>query len=88
MFIMVLFLMLFISCRSVEPKIIYKTAFIVPDLDFPEFPVLGECEELDEGVLVKDKNFFIDLLIYKIKIKDVEELYKEKKKLYEGVKDE
>lgn len=50
-----------LSCKTTEVEIRY----VVPDIDPPEFPKLPDYEITENGILVKDENYFRQLLIFK-----------------------
>ena len=49
------------------------------EIDFPEFPTLPDYEVAEDGILVKDENYFRRLLIFK-------ELYKSEVNKYNEMK--
>ena len=70
--------LLMTSCQSVKTEKVY----IVPDVDFPNFPAL-EREIHEDGSWTIPKES-VDLLAeYYIKIQETETNYKELKELYE-----
>ena len=71
-------MMSFSSCKTI--KVVEKTVYYVPEIDFPVFPKLGECE-VNNGKATTDENFFRELLIFKTLYKDAVEKYNEKKEL-------
>lgn len=71
---------LFISCKT---TVIERTFYYVPDVDFPEFPKLGEVEKID-GKIATDEEFFRLLLMFRTKYFDAVSKYYDKKNLYEG----
>lgn len=75
--------LLMISCQSVKTEKVY----IVPDIDFPAFPVLDrEVHEDGSWTIPKEST---DLLAeYYIKIQETEANYKELKELYEKEKEQ
>ena len=71
-------MMYFTNCRTT--KVIEKTVYYVPEIDFPEFPKLPDDYEITEkGILVKDENYFRRLLVFKTLYKDLILEYNEKK---------
>ena len=72
-------MMFFISCRTTT-----KTVYRVIDIDFPEFPVLGDCEVLEGNRVATDEEYFRKLLIFRTLYIDEINKYNEKKKLIEG----
>ena len=83
MFLVSLLPMFLISCRTTE-RVIYVPEIRVIEIDFPEFPKLGEYEITADGKVTTSEDFFRQLLIFKLHYKDVQNLYDEKKRLYEG----
>lgn len=72
-------MMFFISCRTTT-----RTVYRVIDIDFPEFPVLGDCEVLEGNRVATDEEYFRKLLIFRTLYIDEINKYNEKKKLIEG----
>ena len=72
-------MMFFISCRTTT-KIVFK----VVDINFPEFPALGDCEVLEGNRVATDEEYFRKLLIFRTLYIDEINKYNEKKKLIEG----
>lgn len=70
--------MFFASCRTT------RTVYKVIDIDFPEFPVLGDYEVLEGNRVATDEEYFRKLLIFRTLYIDEQEKYNEKKKLIEG----
>lgn len=75
-------MMFFISCKTL--KVVEKDVYVVPNLDFPEFPALEHYEKLEDGKVVTDENFFRRLLIFKISYFELIMEYEEKKNKLEG----
>jgi hypothetical protein len=73
--------MFFISCNS--SKVVEKTIYYVPEVDFPEVPKLGDCEILKDGRVATDEGFFRKFLAFKTLYSDALLKYEDKKKLYE-----
>lgn len=71
--------MFFISCRTTT-----RTVYRVIDIDFPEFPVLGDYEVLEGNRVATDEEYFRKLLIFRTLYINEQEKYNEKKKLIEG----
>lgn len=64
-----------VSCRTTE--------YVVPEITFPEFPIVDTYSISDDGTQVTvDAEFMRELLIYKREIATTEELYNEKRKIY------
>lgn len=51
------------SCNS--NKVVEKTIVYIPEIDWPEFPKLPDYEITEDGILIKDENYFRQLLIFK-----------------------
>lgn len=64
----------------VNTKTVEKTYF--PELVFPIFPELKECERTENGVIVPNE-FITSLAEYKIWIEETEKNYNEMKELYD-----
>jgi len=73
--------MFFLSCSTTKEVII---EYQIPEIDWPEFPKLPDYEITENGILVKDENYFRKLLIFKTKYKSTEDEYERIKKLYGG----
>lgn len=69
--------MFLISCRTI--KIIEKEVYCVPEINPPTFPKLPDYEITEEGIIIKDENYFRELLKFKAEYKDMIERYNEKK---------
>ena len=69
-------MMCFSSCRTIKE---IKVEYCVPDVDWPEFPQFPEYEIRKDGVLVKDENYFRQLLIFRESYKSERDKYNEKK---------
>lgn len=72
-------MMFLVSCRTTKVEIEYY----VPEMDFPEFPTLPDYEIKEDGILVKDENYFRRLLTFKTLYKDLIVKYNEKKEKLE-----
>jgi hypothetical protein len=70
--------MFFTSCRTT------RTVYRVIEIDFPEFPMLGDYEVLEGNRVATDEEYFRKLLIFRTLYIDEQEKYNEKKKLVEG----
>lgn len=70
----------FISCKTVETKVEYK----VPEIVFPDFPVLGEYKIMDDGWVLTEGNFFRQLLTFKIMYDETVADYEYEKNRVEG----
>ena len=64
------------SCRS--NKIIEKTIIYIPEVDWPELPKLPDYEITENGILVKDENYFRQMLIFKTEYQTEIDKYNEK----------
>ena len=74
--------MFFISCKTTKE---IQIKYYVPEIDFPEFPKLPDYEKTENGILVKDENYFRQLLIFKESYKSEVNKYNEiKMKLEES----
>lgn len=69
----------FISCRTIQTKVEYK----VPEIVFPDFPVMGEYE-LKEGKVITDEEFFRKLLAFKMMYAEAVADYEYEKNRAEG----
>lgn len=63
------------SCASV------RTAERVPEIVFPVFPALDECERTDRGVIVSEE-WIVRLAEYRILIEETEKTYNDIRGLY------
>ena len=70
--------MLLTSCVS---NTVYKT--IVPDLDFPTFPLADVMTDNGNGTTAVDNGWIIRLAEFYIRYSETESDYKEIKELYE-----
>lgn len=69
------------SCKTTEIK------YHVPDIDFPDFPVLGDYEIMDNGNVSTSAEYFRRLLIFRTQYNELILEYNEKKQtLNEGEK--
>lgn len=55
-------MMFLVSCKTTKE---IQIKYYVPEIDFPEFPKLPDYEITEKGILVKDENYFRQLLIFK-----------------------
>lgn len=69
-------MMLLSSCRS--NKIIEKTIVYIPEIDFPEFPKLGDCTVNGDGTVTIDEDYLRQLLIFKAEYQTEIDKYNEK----------
>lgn len=65
-----------VSCKTTKE---IQIKYYVPEIDFPEFPKLPDYEITENGILVKDENYFRQLLIFKESYKSEINKYNEKK---------
>ena len=56
----------------------------MPEVDWPEFPELGEYE-IKDGKVATDEDYFRKLLIFRAMYLDEQSKYEEKKKLLEDI---
>lgn len=77
-----LLLMLLTSCVS---NTVYKT--VVPDLDFPTFPLADVMSDNGNGTTSVDNDWIVRLAEFYIRYSETESDYKEIKELYETDKD-
>lgn len=63
----------FMSCRTIQ-----KTVYYIPEVDWPDFPELGECEAKD-GKVTTDENYFRRLLMFRTSYYNEIQKYEEKK---------
>ena len=73
-----LLLMLLTSCVS---NTVYKT--VMPDLDFPTFPLADVMSDNGNGTTTVDNGWIIRLAEFYIRYSETESDYKEIKELYE-----
>lgn len=57
-------MMFLVSCKTTK-EIQIKYKYYVPEINPPEFPKLPDYEITEKGILVKDENYFRQLLIFK-----------------------
>lgn len=69
-------MMFLVSCKTTKE---IQIKYYVPEIDFPEFPKLPDYEITENGILVKDENYFRQLLIFKESYKSEINKYNEKK---------
>lgn len=65
------------NCKTTKVE---KVTYI-PEIDFPEFPALGEYEITEDGKVKTDGEYFRKLLIFKTEYEEMISEYNEKKKL-------
>lgn len=70
-------MMYFTSCRTT--RTVEKTIYYIPQVDWPEFPELGEYEKIDGGKIATDEEFFRRLLAFREIYKSERDKYNEKK---------
>lgn len=69
--------MLCISCKTTT--VIEKTIYKCPDINWPEFPEVGEYEKTDNGKIAVDEDYFRRLLVFRTFYFDERDKYNEKK---------
>lgn len=84
-FLICLLIMSFSSCRTA--KVVEIEKYVVPNLDFPEFPELGNYS-LESGKVITNEDFFRKLLIFRTSYWDLIDEYNEKKTMMEENKNE
>lgn len=70
-------MMLCISCKTTT--VIEKTIYKCPDINWPEFPEVGEYEKTDNGKIAVDEDYFRRLLVFRTFYFDERDKYNEKK---------
>lgn len=74
--------MFLVSCKTTKE---IQIKYYILEIDFPEFPKLPDYEITENGILVKDENYFRQLLIFKESYKSEINKYNEiKMKLEEN----
>lgn len=76
-------MMLCISCKTTT--VIEKTIYKCPDINWPEFPEVGECEKTNNGKIAVDEDYFRRLLVFRTFYFDERDKYEEKKQLIEEI---
>lgn len=71
-------IMLLTSCVSTKIK------YVVPDIDFPTFPLVENISNNGDGTVTVDSDWIVRLAEYSIKIKETEDNYMGIKELYEN----
>ena len=71
-------------CNSCKTTTVEKTVYYIPEVDWPEFPELGEYETKD-GKVTTDEDYFRKLLIFRTMYLDEQFKYEEKRKLLEEI---
>ena len=71
-------------CNSCKTTTVEKTVYYIPEVDWPEFPELGEYETKD-GKVTTDEDYFRKLLIFRTMYLDEQSKYEEKRKLLEEI---
>ena len=75
-------MMFLVSCKTT--KVIEKEVYYIPEIDFPEFPKLGDYEKTSDGKIIVHENYFRQLLIFRTQYKEMISEYLEKKNKLEG----
>lgn len=70
-------MMSFVSCQTTKQKEVEVEVY-VPEIEFPEFPFIGNYEITENGILVEE-SYFRELLIFKISYEECLSEYEEKK---------
>ena len=70
-------MMFFTSCNTT--KVIERTFYYIPDVDFPTFPELGEYKKTENGKIATDEDFFRKLLTFRTVYNDAVKKYEDKK---------
>lgn len=73
-------MMFFLSCKTTKE---IQIKYYIPEVDWPEFPKLPDYEITENGILVKDENYFRRLLTFKELYKSEINKYNEKKEKLE-----
>ena len=76
-------MMLCISCKTTT--VIEKTIYKCPDINWPEFPEVGEYEKTNNGKIAVDEDYFRRLLVFRTFYFDERDEYEEKKQLIEEI---
>lgn len=63
------------------------TKFVVPDLDFPTFPLADTIEDNGDNTSTVDNQWLVRLAEYYIRINETENNYNDIKELYEKEKE-
>lgn len=64
------------SCNS--SKVIEKTIIYIPEVDWPELPKLPDYEITEDGILIKDENYFRQMLVFKTEYQTEIDKYNER----------
>ena len=73
--------MFLMSCKTTEVE---KYVYYVPEVSWPEFPELPECEKIENKKIATDEEYFRKLLMFRTLYFDEIEKYNEKKMKIEG----
>ena len=76
-------MMLCISCKTTT--VIEKTIYKCPDINWPEFPEVGEYEKTNNGKIAIDEDYFKRLLVFRTFYFNERDKYEEKKQLIEEI---
>jgi hypothetical protein len=74
------------SCRTT--KVVEKTIYYIPQVDWPKFPKLPDYEITDNGILIKDESYFRQLLVFKTEYQNEINKYNERIEKIGGKEDE
>ena len=66
--------------------VVEKTIYKCPDINWPEFPEVGEYEKTNNGKIAIDEDYFRRLLVFRTFYFDERDKYEEKKKSIEEIK--
>ena len=75
--------MLCISCKTTT--VIEKTIYKCPDINWPEFPEVGEYEKTNNGKIAIDEDYLRRLLVFRTFYFNERDKYEEKKQLIEEI---
>lgn len=65
--------------------VVEKTIYKCPDINWPEFPEVGEYEKTNNRKIAIDEDYFRRLLVFRTFYFDERDKYEEKKKLIEEI---
>lgn len=72
-------MMCLLSCKTTT--VIEKTIYKYPEIDWPEFPELGEYEKTKNGKIAVDEDYIRKLLVFRTIYFDEKDKYEEKKQV-------
>ena len=77
--------MLLTSCLSPKkPAESVRIEYFVPELTFPDFPVLTDAVRNNDGTVSVSSDWIVLLAEYKIRIEETEETYNDLRALYKN----